>query len=103
MLFPRLSGEYIVVNKHLLEDLVELGLWNNEMKENIMRANGSIQHIDVIPQELKELYKTKHVNSWPFFTSFSARCDPINPSEPVNNIFMIYLYYFFYSYKFYNF
>ena len=53
-----LSGEYIVVNKHLLEDLVELGLWNNEMKENIMRANGSIQHIDVIPQELKELYKT---------------------------------------------
>ena len=53
-----LSGEYIVVNKHLLEDLVELGLWNNEMKENIMRANGSVQHIDVIPQELKDLYKT---------------------------------------------
>jgi len=53
-----LSGEFIVVNKHLLEDLVELGLWNNEMKEGIMRANGSIQHIDVIPQDLKELYKT---------------------------------------------
>jgi len=53
-----LSGEFIVVNKHLLEDLVELGLWNNEMKEEIMRANGSIQHIDIIPQELKELYKT---------------------------------------------
>lgn len=53
-----LSGEFIVVNKHLLEDLVELGLWNNEMKEDIMRANGSIQHIDVIPQELKDLYKT---------------------------------------------
>ena len=53
-----LSGEFIVVNKHLLEDLVELNLWNNEMKEEIMRANGSIQHIDVIPQELKELYKT---------------------------------------------
>jgi len=53
-----LSGEYIVVNKHLLEDLVELGLWNNEMKEDIMRANGSVQHIDVIPQELKDLYKT---------------------------------------------
>ena len=53
-----LSGEYIIVNKHLLEDLVELGLWNNEMKESIMRANGSIQHIDVIPQELKDLYKT---------------------------------------------
>ncbi len=53
-----LSGEFIVVNKHLLEDLVELGLWNNTMKEDIMRANGSIQHIDIIPQELKELYKT---------------------------------------------
>jgi ribonucleoside-diphosphate reductase alpha chain len=53
-----LSGEFIVVNKHLLEDLVELGLWDNAMKEDIMRANGSIQHIDSIPQELKELYKT---------------------------------------------
>ena len=53
-----LSGEFIVVNKHLLEDLVELGLWNNDMKEEIMRANGSIQHIDIIPQDLKDLYKT---------------------------------------------
>ncbi|MDG1529367.1 MAG: ribonucleoside-diphosphate reductase subunit alpha [Polaribacter sp.] len=53
-----LSGEFIVVNKHLLEDLVELGLWNNDMKEDIMRANGSIQHIDEIPTELKELYRT---------------------------------------------
>jgi len=53
-----LSGEFIVVNKHLLEDLVDRGLWDNEMKENIMRANGSVQHIDIIPQELKDLYKT---------------------------------------------
>ncbi len=53
-----LSGEFIVVNKHLLEDLVDLGLWDNEMKEAIMRANGSVQHIDNVPQELKELYKT---------------------------------------------
>jgi ribonucleoside-diphosphate reductase alpha chain len=53
-----LSGEFIVVNKHLLEDLVDLGLWDNEMKEAIMRANGSVQHIDIIPQELKDLYKT---------------------------------------------
>jgi ribonucleoside-diphosphate reductase alpha chain len=53
-----LSGEFIVVNKHLLEDLVDLGLWNNDMKEEIMRANGSVQHIDAIPQELKDLYKT---------------------------------------------
>lgn len=53
-----LSGEFIVVNKHLLEDLVELDLWDNDMKEEIMRANGSIQHIDEIPQDLKDLYKT---------------------------------------------
>jgi len=53
-----LSGEFIVVNKHLLEDLVELGLWNEGLKQDIMRANGSIQHVDVIPQDIKELYKT---------------------------------------------
>jgi ribonucleoside-diphosphate reductase alpha chain len=53
-----LSGEFIVVNKHLLEDLVEQGLWNETLKEEIMRANGSIQHIEGIPQDLKELYKT---------------------------------------------
>lgn len=53
-----LSGEFIVVNKHLLEDLVALGLWNEDLKQEIMRANGSIQHVDNIPQELKELYKT---------------------------------------------
>ena len=53
-----LSGEFIVVNKHLLEDLVELGLWDNTLKEEIMRANGSVQNIDRIPQDLKELYKT---------------------------------------------
>ncbi len=53
-----LSGEFIVVNKHLLEDLVNLGLWNEDLKEEIMHANGSIQNVDIIPQELKDLYKT---------------------------------------------
>ena len=53
-----LSGEFIVVNKHLLEDLVELGLWNEGLKQDIMRANGSNQHVDVIPQDIKDLYKT---------------------------------------------
>lgn len=53
-----LSGEFIVVNKHLLEDLVALGLWNDDLKQEIMRANGSIQHIEEIPQDIKELYKT---------------------------------------------
>ena len=53
-----LSGEFIVVNKHLLEDLVKLGLWNENMKQELMRANGSIQHIDIIPEDIRELYKT---------------------------------------------
>ncbi|MBN09405.1 MAG: ribonucleoside-diphosphate reductase subunit alpha [Flavobacteriaceae bacterium] len=53
-----LSGEFIVVNKHLLEDLVKIGMWNEEMKQELMRANGSIQHIDAIPEDLKDLYKT---------------------------------------------
>ena len=53
-----LSGEFIVVNKHLLEDLVNLGLWDDQMKQEIMRNNGSIQGVDKIPADLKELYKT---------------------------------------------
>jgi ribonucleoside-diphosphate reductase alpha chain len=53
-----LSGEFIIVNKHLLKDLVNLGLWNNAMKNKIIAANGSIQQIEEIPAEIKELYKT---------------------------------------------
>ncbi|QOG89578.1 ribonucleoside-diphosphate reductase subunit alpha [Flavobacterium columnare] len=53
-----LSGEFIVVNKHLLEDLVKCGLWNEDLKQEIMRHNGSVQNIDRIPQDLKDLYKT---------------------------------------------
>ncbi|MDX1544070.1 MAG: ribonucleoside-diphosphate reductase subunit alpha, partial [Christiangramia sp.] len=53
-----LSGEFIVVNKHLLEDLVARDLWTDDVKNAIMRNNGSVQNIDIIPQDLKELYKT---------------------------------------------
>jgi ribonucleoside-diphosphate reductase alpha chain len=53
-----LSGEFIVVNKHLLKDLIELGLWSNDMKNKIIAANGSVQNIPEIPAEIKELYKT---------------------------------------------
>jgi ribonucleoside-diphosphate reductase alpha chain len=53
-----LSGEFIVVNKHLLLDLVNLGLWNENLKNEIMRHNGSVQNIEGIPQNIKELYKT---------------------------------------------
>ena len=53
-----LSGEFIVVNKHLLEDLVKLGLWTEDLKQELMKANGSVQNIDIIPEDIKELYKT---------------------------------------------
>jgi ribonucleoside-diphosphate reductase alpha chain len=53
-----LSGEFVVVNKHLLKDLVELNLWNDDMKNKIIFNNGSIQAIDEIPQPIKDIYKT---------------------------------------------
>ena len=53
-----LSGEFVIVNKHLLRDLVDRGLWTNNMKDRIITANGSIQDIAEIPADIKELYKT---------------------------------------------
>lgn len=53
-----LSGEYIVVNKHLLKDLIGLGLWDDDMKNRLMASNGSIQDFPDIPKDLKDLYKT---------------------------------------------
>ncbi len=55
-----LSGEFIVVNKHLLQDLVDRGLWCEELKQMLMASNGSIQHIQGMPEDLKELYKTAY-------------------------------------------
>ncbi|MGB6035299.1 MAG: ribonucleoside-diphosphate reductase subunit alpha [Cryomorphaceae bacterium] len=53
-----LSGEFIVVNKHLLRDLVKLNLWDEDMRQKLMAANGSVQNIKEIPDNLKALYKT---------------------------------------------
>jgi ribonucleoside-diphosphate reductase alpha chain len=53
-----LSGEFIIVNKHLLRDLVNRGVWNTNMKDRIITANGSIQDIAEIPQDIKDIYKT---------------------------------------------
>jgi ribonucleoside-diphosphate reductase alpha chain len=53
-----LSGEFAIVNKHLLKDLIKLNLWNDSMKNKLIIANGSVQSIPEIPQNLKELYKT---------------------------------------------
>jgi ribonucleoside-diphosphate reductase alpha chain len=53
-----LSGEFVVVNKHLMKDLVRLGLWNETVKNQLIQANGSVQNIPTIPQNIKDLYKT---------------------------------------------
>jgi ribonucleotide reductase alpha subunit len=53
-----LSGEFIVINKYLVKDLIDLGLWNKEMKDIIIFNNGSIQNIDNIPDNIKQIYKT---------------------------------------------
>jgi ribonucleoside-diphosphate reductase alpha chain len=53
-----LSGEFPIVNKHLLRDLVDLGIWNDSIKNKIISDNGSIQGVAEIPDNIKELYKT---------------------------------------------
>lgn len=53
-----LSGEFIMVNKHLVTDLVELGIWSDEIKQKIVLNDGSVQMVDEIPDDLKEIYKT---------------------------------------------
>ncbi len=53
-----LSGEFAIVNKHLLNELVRLDLWNDDMKNRILASNGSVQHLEEIPEEIREVYKT---------------------------------------------
>jgi len=53
-----LSGEFIVVNKHLMKDLMQLGLWTETMRQKLIAANGSVQSIPEIPQNIKDIYKT---------------------------------------------
>jgi ribonucleoside-diphosphate reductase alpha chain len=67
-----LSGEFVVVNKHLLKDLIGLGLWSNEMKQTLMAHNGSVQDIPNIPDHIKELYKTAYELSQKTIIDMSA-------------------------------
>ena len=55
--FPSPSGEFVVVNKHLLHDLTEMGLWSPALKNKIIYENGSVQKIQEIPDELRAIYK----------------------------------------------
>jgi ribonucleoside-diphosphate reductase alpha chain len=53
-----LAGEFIQANRYMMADLMQLGLWNDKMKNNIIANNGSIQHLEMIPQEVKDKYRT---------------------------------------------
>jgi len=53
-----LAGEYIMVNKHLLKELLTLNLWSEDLKQKIIARNGSVQGIQEIPQDIQDLYKT---------------------------------------------
>ena len=80
-----LSGEFQVVNKYLINDLITLGLWNNEMKYDIMRHNGSVQHITQIPSDVKDLYKTVYEMKTKTLVDMSAeRGHFIDQSESFN-------------------
>ena len=53
-----LAGEFVMINKHLVRDLQKLGLWSKELKDGIIAANGSVQHIEGLPAQLKDVYRT---------------------------------------------
>lgn len=83
-----LSGEFVVVNKHLMRDLVKLNLWSENLKNKLIAANGSVQDIDEIPDNLKELYKTAWEISQKTIIEMSAdRGAYIDQSQSLN-IFM---------------
>ena len=53
-----IAGEFLLTNKYLMQELADLGLWNEKIKNNIIENNGSVQQIDIIPQEIRDKYKT---------------------------------------------
>ncbi|MCB0574866.1 MAG: ribonucleoside-diphosphate reductase subunit alpha, partial [Saprospiraceae bacterium] len=83
-----LAGEHIVVNKHLMRDLVRLGLWNEEMREAIMAANGSIQGIEDIPEHVRDVYKTAYEISQKVIIDMSADRGAFICQSQSLNVFM---------------
>lgn len=79
------SGDFIVANKYLIDDLVQLDLWNNDMRDKIIANNGSIQTIDEIPDHIKELYKTSWDISQKVVIDLAADRSPfIDQSQSMN-------------------
>jgi ribonucleoside-diphosphate reductase alpha chain len=83
-----LAGEFIVVNKYLIQDLIDLGLWNDTMRQRLIGANGSIQNIEEIPDNLKALYKTVWEISQKVIIDMAADRGPFICQSQSMNIFM---------------
>ena len=83
-----LSGEYIVANKYLVKDLTELKLWNKDLKDQIIAYNGSIQEIDIIPDNIKELYRTVWEIKMKDFIQMSSERSPFICMTQSLNLFM---------------
>ena len=83
-----LSGEYIVANKHLVEDLTKLKLWDKDMKDLVIANNGSIQNIESIPDDIKQLYKTVWEITMKNFIEQSAGRGPFIDMTQSLNLFM---------------
>ena len=80
-----LSGEFIQINKYLVEDLLELGMWNENLRQKIIASNGSIQNIEEIPEQLKGLYKTVWEISQKIIINLAAERGPyICQSQSMN-------------------
>lgn len=83
-----LSGEFQMVNEYLVRDLIKLGLWTETMKNEIVRSEGSVQHIEEIPQDLKQLYKTVWEISQKVIIDMAADRAPFIDQSQSMNIFM---------------
>jgi ribonucleotide reductase alpha subunit len=83
-----IGGEHIVINKYLIQDLEELSLWNEYIKTEIIKNDGSIQDINVIPQEIREKYKTVYEIPQKELINMSAERAPFIDQSQSLNIFM---------------
>jgi ribonucleoside-diphosphate reductase alpha chain len=83
-----LAGEFIVINENLIHDLEELNLWNKDMRENILDNKGSVQNIEGIPQEIKEIYKTAFEIKLKSIVSQSADRGPFIDQSQSMNLFL---------------
>jgi ribonucleoside-diphosphate reductase alpha chain len=83
-----LSGEFPVVNKHLVKDLVKLGMWSENLRDKIIINNGSIQEIQEIPDELKSIYKTAWEMSQKIIIDHAAERAPFICQSQSMNLFV---------------